>query len=68
LSPVNEPPPGLAGGGPSGQQLQVLQVQGLQWQPPLVQLQVQAESVFSVFSIVVFPFGRGVDSHPVKAL
>jgi MerR family mercuric resistance operon transcriptional regulator len=33
-----------------------LQVQGLQWHPPLVQLQVQAARFFSVFSIVVFPF------------
>jgi hypothetical protein len=34
-----------------------LQVQGLQWHPPLVQLQVQAARFFSVFSIVFFPFG-----------
>jgi hypothetical protein len=36
------------------QQPQVLQVQGLQWQPPLVQLQAQAGAAFSmVFSMVV---------------
>jgi hypothetical protein len=34
------------------QQEQVLQVQGLQRQPPFVQLQVQAVGFFSVFSIV----------------
>jgi hypothetical protein len=37
-----------------------LQVHGLQRQPPLVQLQVQAAVFFAiVFSMVVFPFERG---------
>jgi hypothetical protein len=49
--------------------LQFLQVQGLQRQPPLVQLQVQAGVFFSiVFSIVFFPFCEGVDSRSVNAL
>jgi hypothetical protein len=35
------------------QQLQFLQLHGLQRQPPLVQLQVQAEALFSIFSMEV---------------
>ena len=53
LAHVKAPPPSLPGGGSPGQQLQFLQVQGLQRQPP--DLQVQAGFALSVFVMVVLP-------------
>jgi hypothetical protein len=50
------------------QQLQFLQVHGLQRQPPFVQLQVQAFAVFSIFSMAFVLSIRAVDSAPVKGL
>jgi hypothetical protein len=51
--------PGCPGRRDHDQQLQFLQLQGLQRQPPLVQLQVQAGAVFSiVFSISLLLFAR----------
>ena len=53
----------------SDQQLQFLQVHGLQRQPPFVQLQVQAAAFFSiVLSMVGFPFDEGVDSRSVEGV
>jgi hypothetical protein len=50
------------------QQPQFLQAQGLQRQPPFVQLQVQVGAVFSIFSMSILPCPESVDSLRTKPL